>query len=1714
MTTSLGRLVLDIAANAAGFERDMQRVSKSAKKEMQRVSRELRFAERDLDAARGKVTRLAGAFTALAGVGLAAAVREVNQFRREADQLAKTARVVGVTAEQLQELRFAAETAAGVAQNQLDIALQRFARRAGEAANGTGELVKAFDALGISARRQDGTIKTQVELLGEFADGVAAAGSQQEQLALAFKAFDSEGARLVNLLRLGSDGIEQLREQFATTGATIRDDAAEAAERFNDSLALLSNQARSIKVSLFSDLIEPLANYTQFLAQSDAGQKLVRDTLQQIGEAAKTVGAVIAVAYTAALVKASAASLAAEVRVFRLTQAKLQLRTASLAASVGLAAFGRAVSIATGPVGIAIGILATLGVTFFQLRSNIREAAEGIDEFEQRIDALRRGSAKFQQEQLIADFTELSARLSDVNEEIRRVEAELDGLEASPDFLEQAQRLSDELQDLRVEANRLRSDGQLIINRLEGIGEAAEDAGIKFKFTAEGVDVFVNALNEFALSAARDAIKRAVEIADAMRDMNDEIADVSASLQGPLASALREYQREAQRIAGLVNNGFISEDQAVRRLELLAAQYNKTRFELSGLADEMERMITSTLPAFIQQMLGVADASKETESSFSKIGRGFAQSIFNQQSIRESLSSAFIGFGGQEVGDSLSGIFEDALQSAFAELELGSKAQENLRSAFSGVALGIGQALQGNVVQGALTAAGSIVGAVIGGPVGSAIGSAIGSFVGGLFAGQSKPKFQVTGANVQFDLGTDALETALGQFNVGFREIEAETADAVRNALLSFTTTVASVIRDADILARVEAELANVGFSSRRDGASLERLTQEIFDNILNGIDSGIANFVRRGQSLEDQLDRFAVAFQLQRNLVAGEGLGLGLDSTLAVLEEARLGTESLLETYARLVPVTESLDAALALVGRSVGNSREALVLFGADLVALFGDNADALAQRLGIVLERVFSDEERFTAAADAAQAQLADLLSRLGIEVTDDLFTQDGFAALFRDLFGTLDAEGTAILIEAGVALDALLRAEEQLAELRGESAEVTRDAARIAEILAGLETEALRAGLEGVDLALFDLNQTFAELEDELISLGATPEELARLEQLFADERLRILDDFAEQALEAERQRLAAISDIFGGLENDATRAGLSGLELALFELDLRFAALQERLIELGATTEEIERLEEISSAERLRIIDDFAQQAAEAERQRVAAIADIIGGLENEATRSGLSGLALALFDLDLRFADLRDRLVELGASGEELARLDELSAAERLRIIQQFNDQAVAAEQQRLLDIQNFLVGVAGQALSVIAPARAEFASLARQLAENERRAAELGLSERQLQIVRLSSQIQLQQFIASLSESIASLATQLFGTNEGVNAATTEIRRNVENMRDAWLSAIDDIRSALDAQLLGPNSSLTPAQQLAEAQAQFDAALAAAQAGDLAAAQALPQLFNQLLSLGAGFFGTSTTDFQLLESALRAALENANLPVPPASPEQQTASNTAATATAAQGIELSAFEQIALATQLIDQIGLLSQLTEQSPSEIGAQFGLPIADLIQILTGEVPDLTGEALSGFFDELVAETNATLNELAQLEAISADQLETQNIIAEIASQQLAELKKIIIQLDRQFAGVPEFATGGPISNTGLATVHSGEFVVPRGGALVSDGGQAEILERIDGRLAVANSDRRRAAELSVEELATVRSLIAQQARKQRTDALRPLRRASH
>ena len=234
---------------------------------LDRVVRASREVGRGLGSAAkeaGRSARRLGVIAAAVGAGVFGLV---NRFASLGDQIAKTADKLGVGVVGLQRLRHAFALG-GVEARTTDMALQRFTRRAAEAAAGTGEAKDALAALGINLRDSAGNVRPTEELLADVADAMQRIEDPAVRVRIAFKLFDSEGVALVNTLSKGSDALREAGDEAERLGI-ISEQQARQSERFADTLGRFRQAATGLGASIAHLLmphIEPLIKaVTEFI---------------------------------------------------------------------------------------------------------------------------------------------------------------------------------------------------------------------------------------------------------------------------------------------------------------------------------------------------------------------------------------------------------------------------------------------------------------------------------------------------------------------------------------------------------------------------------------------------------------------------------------------------------------------------------------------------------------------------------------------------------------------------------------------------------------------------------------------------------------------------------------------------------------------------------------------------------------------------------------------------------------------------------------------------------------------------------------------------------------------------------------------------------------------------------------------------------------------------------------------------------------------------------------------------------------------------------------------------------------------------------------------------------------------------------------------------------------------------------------------------------
>lgn len=212
---------------------------------------------------------LAGLGVTLSAAGFAAMIKNAIDA---ADHLNKLSQKIGISVEALSTLRFAAQLS-DVSLESLQKGIKGLSQNITEANTGIGDGAQMFEALGISVKNADGSMKSTDEVLLQVANVFAHLEDGAVKTALAVKLFGKSGMDMIPLLNQGAAGINQLTAEAERLGLKLTTETARSAEAFNDNLTALKASSSSLSISLARDFLPELINITNAMreAANEAG---------------------------------------------------------------------------------------------------------------------------------------------------------------------------------------------------------------------------------------------------------------------------------------------------------------------------------------------------------------------------------------------------------------------------------------------------------------------------------------------------------------------------------------------------------------------------------------------------------------------------------------------------------------------------------------------------------------------------------------------------------------------------------------------------------------------------------------------------------------------------------------------------------------------------------------------------------------------------------------------------------------------------------------------------------------------------------------------------------------------------------------------------------------------------------------------------------------------------------------------------------------------------------------------------------------------------------------------------------------------------------------------------------------------------------------------------------------------------------------------------
>ena len=170
------------------------------------------------------------------------------------DELAKTSTKLGVTAEELQDLRYWADRN-GVSVSEMERAVGRLNQRVGLAATGNEKYAKGFASLGVSIHDANGNIRDSGEVMNETIEALRNIENPALRSATASEIFGTKLARdLMPALEGTSMSLEEAQTQMSELGRISNEDAAKA-EIFTDAMTDMKQEFSMVFMELGMKLI-------------------------------------------------------------------------------------------------------------------------------------------------------------------------------------------------------------------------------------------------------------------------------------------------------------------------------------------------------------------------------------------------------------------------------------------------------------------------------------------------------------------------------------------------------------------------------------------------------------------------------------------------------------------------------------------------------------------------------------------------------------------------------------------------------------------------------------------------------------------------------------------------------------------------------------------------------------------------------------------------------------------------------------------------------------------------------------------------------------------------------------------------------------------------------------------------------------------------------------------------------------------------------------------------------------------------------------------------------------------------------------------------------------------------------------------------------------------------------------------------------------------
>lgn len=468
-----------------------------------------------------------------------------------------------------------------------------------------------------------------------------------------------------------------------------------------------------------------------------------------------------------------------------------------------------------------------------------------------------------------------------------------------------------------------------------------------------------------------------------------------------------------------------------------------------------------------------------------------------------------------------------------------------------------------------------------------------------------------------------------------------------------------------------------------------------------------------------------------------------------------------------------------------------------------------------------------------------------------------------------------------------------------------------------------------------------------------------------------------------ALAQFSEAMLAIDDVIESNTMNLAREQMTSFERDMSSLADDFQALRDEAEALGATTEQLAILDGQYAEARQRMADQFREE-----------INTILSDNSFALQRESMTEYQLAVHDLTTRFDEMRDKLIDLGATSLDLTILEQQRAESMEMLVAQLRKQ-----------LDDFMISN---------DPTMGFLKLVNDLEAAQKQAVALGASEAQLTRLRKIAELEMARFIADLRRSIVSsieglseylgLSGQIEGNYESARDMAEDLYELERRRYEMAQKAIENITKYLKDLETGDLAPGDWRSRLGAGRSNFDEMLELARGGDETALNEITRYADTLLKLGKETLG-DTQAYSNLYDYVTGSLRDlmADLALISAPPERVTGGDSSASGSVSGSTTggMSDLEAYWAILELATQIGSLSVATGESVYTLLDEFGIPLLTLTQGMGVSLSNLDMEGLNSLsllatafntnLPEMLNELKINPNRVAELLGINLEEV---------------------------------------------------------------------------------------------------------------------------